>query len=68
MAHLRNSLTEHEAMGARPLTARTRVELARLLHDDHTAAAEVAEQLTFARITATELGMTRLLAQISELD
>jgi hypothetical protein len=55
-------------MGARPLTARNRVELARLLRDDNTAAAEVAEQVTQARVTATELGMARLLAQISELD
>jgi DNA-binding CsgD family transcriptional regulator len=68
VAHLRNSLASHEAMGARPLTARNRVELARLLRDDNTAAAEVAEQVTQARVTATELGMARLLAQISELD
>jgi DNA-binding CsgD family transcriptional regulator len=68
VAHLRSSLARHEAMGARPLTARTRVELARLLRDDHTAAVEVAEQVRLARDTAAELGMARLLAQISELD
>jgi hypothetical protein len=55
-------------MGARPLTARTRIELAHQLRHDHNATAEVAEHVTLARGAATELGMTRLLAQISELD
>jgi hypothetical protein len=66
-AHLRNSLARHEAMGARPLTARTRVELARLLIDDDEASSEVTKQLTLAQVTASELGMNRLLTQISEL-
>jgi DNA-binding CsgD family transcriptional regulator len=68
VAHLRHALARHEAMGARPLTARTRIELAHQLRHDHNATAEVAEHVTLARGAATELGMTRLLAQISELD
>jgi hypothetical protein len=66
-AHLRNALARHESMGARPLTARTRVEPARLLIDDHEASAEVTKQLTLAQPIASELGMSRLLAQISQL-
>lgn len=65
-SHLRRSLTVHEAMGARPLMARTRVELAQVLSTSDPSTLEIAEQLSLARAMAGELGMTRLLAQISE--
>lgn len=65
-AHLRRALVVHEAMGARPLTARTRVELAQRLGAHVPATPEIAEQQTLARATASELGMTRLLAQASQ--
>jgi DNA-binding CsgD family transcriptional regulator len=65
--HLRVALARHEDMGARPLAARTHVELARLLRDD-TTTTEASEHLALARTTATELGMTRLLRQISAVD
>jgi hypothetical protein len=65
--HLRDALTKHEGMGARPLAARTQVDLARLLRDD-TATAEASEHLASARATATDLGMSRLLTQICALE
>jgi DNA-binding CsgD family transcriptional regulator len=65
--HLRDALAKHEDMGARPLAARTQLDLARLLRDD-TATTEAAEHLASARATATELGMSRLLKQICALE
>jgi DNA-binding CsgD family transcriptional regulator len=65
--HLRDALAKHEGMGARPLAARTQLDLARLLRDD-TATTEAAEHLASARATATELGMSRLLKQICALE
>jgi hypothetical protein len=64
--HLRVALERHEEMGARPLAARTHAELARLLH--LTATLEAVEHLAAARATAADLGMSRLLTQISTFD
>ncbi len=66
MEHLRVALERHEEMGARPLAARTHAELARLLHD--TSTVEAVEHLAAARATAADLGMSRLLTQISTFD
>jgi DNA-binding CsgD family transcriptional regulator len=63
--HLRFALEKHEAMGARPLAARTRVEFVHLLRDDEAAAAEADELLRSAAAAATELGMAQLQSQIA---
>lgn len=65
--HLQDALARHEAIGARPLAVRTRVELARLLRDDPTAGPEVQQHLTLAEASARELGMSRLSAQAQQL-
>jgi DNA-binding CsgD family transcriptional regulator len=65
-SHLRRSLSVHETMGARPLIARTRVDLAQVLSARDPSTLEIAEQLSLARAMASELGMTRLLAQTSQ--
>ncbi len=61
--HLRQALAMHAAMGARPLTARSRFEMGCLLRgtDDEPRG---LEQLALARATAAELGMEGLVAQI----
>jgi DNA-binding CsgD family transcriptional regulator len=65
--HLQDALARHEAMAAKPLAARTRMELARRLREDRTAEAEVTEHLRLAHASARELGMSRLLDQTQQL-
>jgi DNA-binding CsgD family transcriptional regulator len=65
--HLRHALAVHDAMGARPLTARTRFELARLEREDPASVARATEQLALARASAVELGMSLLVAQMDGL-
>jgi DNA-binding CsgD family transcriptional regulator len=65
--HLQDALARHEAMAAKPLTARSRMELARRLREDRTAEAEANEHLRLAHASARELGMSRLLQQTQQL-
>jgi DNA-binding CsgD family transcriptional regulator len=65
--HLKNALARHEAMAAKPLAARTRMELAQRLRADRTAQVEANEHLTLAHASARKLGMSRLLNQTQQL-
>ncbi len=58
VAHLETALAVHERMGARPLTAHTQADLARVL--DTVDPARAAVLRAAARATADRCGMTRL--------
>jgi DNA-binding CsgD family transcriptional regulator len=65
--YLRSAIETHDQMGARPLAARTRLELAKVHRGQPTSDTEQHELLAAARTTASKLGMTRLLAQVDHV-
>ena len=67
VGHLRSAIETHDQMGARPLAARTRLELAKVDRGQPACDPEQHELLAAARATASELGMTRLLAQAEDV-
>jgi hypothetical protein len=67
VGYLRSAVNTHDQMGARPLAARTRLELAKVHRGQPASDTEQHELLAATRTTASELGMTRLLAQVDDV-
>jgi hypothetical protein len=67
VGYLRSAIEVHDQMGARPLAARTRLELAKCHRGQPASDTEHHELLLAARATACELGMIRLLAQVDDV-